>query len=85
MYAPVNSGFFFKEDVRPDPQDLIAKKLTAQESLEVAKRILAVLESLDAVDHETAEPPLRDLVAEMGLKAGQVFGNFTCGLLPGRP
>ena len=72
--APENSGFFFMENVQPDPQDLVAKKLTAQESLEVAERILAVLESLDAVDHETAEPPLRDLVEEMGLKAGQVFG-----------
>ena len=72
--GPVISGFFFKEDVSPEPEALVAKNLTPQQSLEVAERIYEVLNKLDAVDHETAEPPMRVLVEEMGLKPGQVFG-----------
>ena len=29
---------------------------------------------MDKISHDNAEPPMRDLVEEMRLKAGQVFG-----------
>jgi glutamyl-tRNA synthetase len=72
--APEISGFFFKEEVDPNPVDLVAKKLTAQESLDIAKSSLAILSALDQITLQSAEPPLRALVEKLGLSAGQVFG-----------
>lgn len=69
------AGFFFQETVHPKLEDLIAKKLTARESAEAARKALAVLESLPGeITPANAEPPLRMLVEELGLSAGQVFG-----------
>jgi glutamyl-tRNA synthetase len=69
------AGFFFQEMVHPTLEDLVAKKLTARESAEAARKALAVLESLPGeITPATAEPPLRMLVEELGLSAGQVFG-----------
>ena len=68
------AGFLFEETVNPNPQDLVAKKTTASESLAVARQILVTLQRLPDCSKETAEPPLRELVEQSGLKAGQVFG-----------
>ena len=74
--APKIAGFFFREDVEPVPEELIAKKLDAAQSLEVAHRAREVLAAVpeDAFTPENTEPPMRALVEELGLKAGQVFG-----------
>jgi len=72
--APELAGFFFKPDVQPDAAELVIKDLTSAESAELAKKILAILESLPDLKPETAEPPMRELVELSGLKAGQVFG-----------
>lgn len=72
--APEVAGFFFEEEVHPAPKELVAKGLTAEESAEVARRSYEILKGLAEMGPETAEPPLRELVEEMGLKAGQVFG-----------
>lgn len=72
--APEVAGFFFRDTVSPIAADLPAKGLTARQSEEVARRILAVIEQLPDVRLETAEPPMRALVEELGLNAGQVFG-----------
>jgi len=72
--APELAGFFFKPDVNPDVAELAIKDLTPAESADLAKKILAILESLPDVKLETAEPPMRKLVEQSGLKAGQVFG-----------
>jgi glutamyl-tRNA synthetase len=66
--------FFFQESVSPNPPDLIAKGLTAGQSAEVARKALAILESLPNFSHEQAETPLRQLADEMGIGAGQLFG-----------
>jgi glutamyl-tRNA synthetase len=68
------AGFFFKETVSPSLEDLIPKKTTPEQALAVAKRALDILEALPEVTHASAEPPLRALADELGLKAGQVFG-----------
>ncbi len=68
------AGFFFKEDVVPALEDLIAKGLTHEQSAEAARQILSTLEALPDLRHETAEPALRALVEQTGLGAGQVFG-----------
>ena len=72
--APQWAGFFFEETVQPEPQDLVAKKLTAAESADIARRALDIIRELPGVDHDIAESALRGLVEESGLKAGQVFG-----------
>ena len=48
--------------------------MTAEQSLELARRIETLVASLPDFSMESANQPLRDLAAEMGLKAGHVFG-----------
>ena len=72
--APNMAGFFFKDAVTPTLEDLIPKKTTPEQALAVAQRALDILESLSAFTHDHADPPLRALADELGLKAGQVFG-----------
>ncbi|MFN2151022.1 MAG: glutamate--tRNA ligase, partial [Anaerolineales bacterium] len=72
--AVEKAGFFFEEDVHPDPETLVAKKLTAAESAEVAQKAYNLLASLPEITHETAEAPMRLLAEEMGIKPGQLFG-----------
>lgn len=68
------AGFFFRDQVEPDASDLVAKGLTPGESAAVARRALEILAALPNMYLETAEPPMRTLVEESGLNAGQVFG-----------
>ena len=68
------AGFFFEEQVHPEPELLVGKKMTPLESAEAARRAHQILIGLPVIDHETAEQPLRDLADEMGLSAGQLFG-----------
>ena len=68
------AGFFFEDEVNPNPEELVAKGLSAKQSAEVAKVCLTVLEKIDNIQPENAEPLLREVVEELGLKAGQVFG-----------
>jgi len=72
--APEKGGFFFEEEVHPEPESLVGKKMTAAESLEMAQRIEQIIVSLPDFSEETANHPLRDLAEELGLKAGHVFG-----------
>lgn len=68
------AGFFFKDDIEPQSQDLIGKNLTALESRAVLQRSFEILSNMDEITPASAEPPMRLLVDEMGLKPGQVFG-----------
>jgi len=67
-------GFFFKEDVAPVPEDLIAKGLDAKQSARIAQRAYQILAEQPTISHESCEPPLRAYVEESGLNANQVFG-----------
>jgi len=68
------ASFFFKEDVQPNPEDLIARELDTKQSAEIAKRVYEILASLPDISHQTAEPPMRAYVESSGLNANQVFG-----------
>ncbi len=68
------ASFFFKEDVSPSPDELIAKGLDAQQSAEIAKKAYEVFSSLTDFSHQTAEAPMRAYVEQSGLNANQVFG-----------
>jgi glutamyl-tRNA synthetase len=72
--APDWAAFFFKESVEPDPASLVAKDLTLAQSLDALRQAVARLEALPDWTHAAMEPPLRALVEELGLKAGQLFG-----------
>ncbi len=72
--APEMAGFFFREDIHPNVEELVGKKMTAQESAEIIRKSLSVLEGLPEFTVEAAEPSMRSLVEAMGLSAGQVFG-----------
>jgi glutamyl-tRNA synthetase len=72
--APQMGGFFFEDEVHPEPEALVGKKMTPAESAEAAQRAYQVLEKLPEINHETAEEPMRALADELGLKAGQLFG-----------
>jgi glutamyl-tRNA synthetase len=65
--------FAFVDEISYDPQMLVAKGLTAAQSLaalETAHRLLSEL----PFTAEALEPALRDLAVELHLKAGQLFG-----------
>jgi len=68
------AGWFFKDTVTPDPADLIGKNLTAAKSADIVRRATGILAALPVLTRESAEPPMRALVEELGLSANQVFG-----------
>ena len=72
--APEIAGFFFKEEVSPNPEELVAKGLSPAQSAEVAQRSYQVLAGAPEFTLAVVEPPMRILVEELGLSAGQVFG-----------
>jgi glutamyl-tRNA synthetase len=72
--APEMGGFFFEDEVHPEPEQLVGKKMTPTESLTAARLAYEKLANLPALNQESAEQPLRDLADQLGLKAGQVFG-----------
>jgi len=72
--APAMGGFFFLDEVYPEPESLIGKGMAAESSLEMARRVETLLASLSNFSEENANQPLRNLAAELELKAGHVFG-----------
>jgi glutamyl-tRNA synthetase len=68
------AGFFFREHVEPQTEDLIAKGLTAAETGRVARQSRDILFQLETITPETAEPPMRELVEQLEMKPGQLFG-----------
>lgn len=68
------ASFFFKDEVEPKPEELVAKGLTPAQSADVAKKAYEILSSLPDMKLTTAEPPMREYVENSGLSAGQVFG-----------
>jgi glutamyl-tRNA synthetase len=68
------AGFFFQEDVELVLDRIISDKLNASQAAEVTQRITQIFQNLEVINTETAEQPLRDIAADLDLKAGQVFG-----------
>lgn len=72
--APVLAGFFFRDVIEYDPRDLLIEGLSRTQTIELARRVTGLLDTMADMRPETVEPPMRALVDESGLKAGQVFG-----------
>jgi len=68
------ASFFFKDEVLPNPEELIAKGLDAKQSAEIARKTYEILSALPDLSHQTAEPPMRAYVESSGLNINQVFG-----------
>jgi len=68
------AAWFFHENVTPKQEELVGKNLTAAHSADVARECLAVLSQLPEITPSFAEKPMRGLVEQLGLSAGQVFG-----------
>ncbi len=68
------AGFFFKDVVEPNPDELIAKGLDAKRSAAIARKTYEILSALPDLTHQTTEPPMRAYVEQSGLSANQVFG-----------
>ncbi len=68
------AGFFFKEQVHPEPDTLIGKKMSAAESAQALRSSYHLLDDYAEIKPEVIEQPMRDLADALGLKAGQLFG-----------
>lgn len=68
------TDFVFQEIAPPTPEELIGKKMTAEESLEAIRQAQQLLGDLVQFTAEEMEAPMRELAKELGLKAGQLFG-----------
>jgi len=68
------AAWFFKDTVEPNPAELVAKDLTIDQSAEIARKALEILDALPDLNPATVEPSLRSLVEQLGLSPNQVFG-----------
>ncbi len=68
------SWFFFTEDIDYPAELLLDKKLDKSQSVNMLEIAAVKLDALARFDAETLEALLRPLAAELGLKAGQLFG-----------
>ena len=72
--APAMGGFFFRDDIEPDPETLIGKKMDAASSLVMAKRVESLIAAAPDFSMDTLNQPLRDLAVELETKVGNIFG-----------
>ncbi len=68
------AAWFFREAVTPDPAGLVAKGLNAAQSADIVRQSYQVLAGLPDLDPALTEPPMRNLVEQLGLTPNQVFG-----------
>ena len=72
--APVMAGFFFKDEVNPDPKELIGKNMTVAQSAKAARQAYQLLAALPEISVATTEQPMRDLALKLKLTNQQLFG-----------
>lgn len=72
--APTIAGFFFKDHVELEPDQLIGNKMSAEESLAILEQAHQLIQDIGVENGEALEEALRSLAEKQSLKAGQVFG-----------
>lgn len=72
--APEWAAFLFKDEIELVAEDLVPKGMDISDSLALAEPIRKLMSEVEDFSHDKAEPSLRQLAEDMGLKAGQVFG-----------
>ena len=70
------AAWFFTESITPKPAELVAKGLGAAQSAGIMHQSYQILAGLPEIKHELAEPPMRNLVEQLGLSPNQVFGSL---------
>ena len=68
------AGFFFKDQIEPNPQDLVGSQMTADDSMAAIRRARELLAGFPTITKEAAEPQMRQLAEALGLVPGQLFG-----------
>lgn len=68
------AGFFFKESVSAQLEDLTPKGLTGEQAKKILTDSCEIIDKLILFTHTGVEVPMRDYVERSGLSAGQVFG-----------
>jgi glutamyl-tRNA synthetase len=68
------AGFFFKDNIEPITEDMIAKDLSQAQSREVLKDVLTIIELSHNLETEETETRMREYVERSGYTPGQVFG-----------
>jgi glutamyl-tRNA synthetase len=68
------AGFFFREDIDPDPKGLIGKNMDAKQSARAAQESHEIIAAQASMDPGVMEPALRQLAESLDLSAGQLFG-----------
>jgi len=70
------AAWFFKDTITPNPAELVAKGLSPAQSAGIVRQSYQVLAGLPEIRHDLAEPPMRNLVGQLGLSPNQVFGSL---------
>jgi glutamyl-tRNA synthetase len=68
------AGFFFREKLNINPQELIGKNMDISSSRRALEKALEIMLPLEKINAETAEEKLRNLADSLQIKAGQLFG-----------
>lgn len=68
------AGFFFKEEIAYNSQDLIGKGLDVEQTRKILGDSFEILSGLENLNLALAETQLREYVEKSGLSAGQIFG-----------
>lgn len=67
------TGFFFEDEVHPDPAKLPGKKMDVGQTAEALAEARMALDQVQPFDRDNIEAALRAKADELGLKAGQFF------------
>jgi glutamyl-tRNA synthetase len=67
-------GFFFRDQVQPDPNQLVGKGFTPAQSADALHAARDILAALTPFDPAPAEEALRGLAERLGCKPGVLFG-----------
>jgi glutamyl-tRNA synthetase len=68
------SGFFFKDEIAINKEELIAKDMTATESADAAEEVYKLLSGIPSIEKDMIEIPMRELTEKLKLSLGQLFG-----------
>ncbi len=68
------AGFFFKDQIQPNPEDLVGSQMTADKSAAAVRRAREMLAGLPTITKDVAEPQMRQLAEALDLSPGQFFG-----------
>lgn len=68
------AGFFFEGDPQPVIDDLVPKSLSPRQVVDILTKSLDIMGQLPETTLKNTEPSMRQLVTDLGLEVGQVFG-----------